>query len=69
MTFCYDGMKTAANPIEKVYFSTFSTPQKNRCVLFYLARHVVTAHLEHLQLVPNLLKLFETPSSVFVQLE
>ena len=29
---------------------------------------VVAAHLEHLQLVPNLLKIFGTPSSVFVQL-
>ena len=37
-------------------------------VLFYLARHVVATHLEHLQLVPNLLKIFGTPSSVFVQL-
>ena len=30
-------------------------------VLSYLARHVVAAHLEHLQLVPNLLKIFGTP--------
>ena len=38
--------------------------------IFYLARNVdvVVAHLEQLQLVPNLLKIFETPSSVFVQL-
>ena len=35
---------------------------------FYLARHVIAAHLEQLQLVPNLLKIFGTPSSVFVQL-
>ena len=38
------------------------------CVFVYLARHVVAAHLEHLQLVLNLLEIFETPSSVFVQL-
>ena len=31
-------------------------------------QHVVATHLEHLQLVPNLLKLFGTPSTVFVQL-
>ena len=51
-------------------FSTFSTPPKRPPYggLFYLARHVVAAHLEHLQLVPNLLKIFGTPSSVFVQL-
>ena len=36
--------------------------------IFYLARNVIAAHLEQLQLVPNLLKIFETPSSVFVQL-
>ena len=36
--------------------------------LFYRARHVIAAHLEHLQLVPNLLKIFGTPSSVSVQL-
>jgi len=36
--------------------------------LFYLARHVVAAHLEQLQLILNLLKIFETPSSIFVQL-
>ena len=51
-------------------FSTFSTPPKRTLmiVLFYLARHVVVVHLEQLQLVPNLLKIFGTPSSVFVQL-
>ena len=51
-------------------FSTFSIPPKEHteCVFFYLARHVVAAHLGHLQLVPNLLKIFKTPSSVFVQL-
>ena len=48
-------------------FSTFSK-EHHIGVLFYLARHVVTAHLEHLQLVPNLLKIFGTPLSVFVQL-
>ena len=26
---------------------------------FYLARHIIAAHLEQLQLVPNLLKIFE----------
>ena len=36
--------------------------------LFYLAQHVVATHLEHLQLVPKLLKIFGTPLSVFVQL-
>ena len=30
---------------------------------FYLARYVIVAHLEQLQLVPNLLKIFGTPSS------
>ena len=51
-------------------FSTFFyTPKSTHmCVLFYLARHVVATHLEHLQLVPNLLKIFGTPSSIFVQL-
>ena len=51
-------------------FSTFFyTPKKTHMwVFFYLARHVVTTHLEHLQLVPNLLKIFGTPSSIFVQL-
>ena len=33
-----------------------------------ISRHVVTAHHKHLQLVTNLLKMFETPLSVFVQL-
>jgi len=48
----------------------FSTPSKKplMSVFFYLARNVVAAHLEHLQLVANLLKIFGTPSSVFVQL-
>ena len=46
----------------------FYTPQKPTVGFFYLARHVVATHLEHLQLVPNLLKIFGTPSSVFVQL-
>ena len=46
--------------MQKINFSTFSTP---------LARHVVATHLEHLQLVLNLLKIFGTPSrTVFVQL-
>ena len=51
-------------------FSTFSTPPKKPYIgdFFYLARHVVATHLEHLQLVPNLLKIFGTPSSVFMQL-
>ena len=53
-------------------FFHFFTP-KHTCVsvsvfFFYLARHVVATHLEHLQLVPNLLKIFGTPSSIFVQL-
>jgi len=56
--------KLSAN---KVLFSTH--PKEHTMgVLFYLARHVVVAHLEHLQLVPNLLKIFGTPSSIFVQL-
>ena len=48
----------------------FSTPPKTHTMggFFYLARHVVAAHLGHLQLVPNLLKIFGTPSSVSVQL-
>ena len=56
------------------FFHFFLLPPKNTIyiyiyiygVFFYLARHVIAAHLEHLQLVPNLLKIFETPSSVFV---
>ena len=50
---------------------TRNPPNRIRC---YLARHVVACRrdvatpLEHLQLVPNLLKIFGTPSSVFVQL-
>ena len=31
------------------------------------ARHVIAAHLEQLQLVPSLLKIVGTPSSVFTQ--
>ena len=52
------------------FFPLFSTPPKKHHIgaIFYLARHVVATHLEHLQLVPNLLKIFGTPSSVFVQL-
>ena len=47
----------------------FNPPKKTQTgFFFYLARHVVTTHLEHLQLVSNLLKIFGTPSSVFVQL-
>ena len=55
---------------DSMNFSTFFyTPKKQQqVVFFYLARHVVATHLEHLQLVPNLLKIFGTPSSVFVQL-
>ena len=57
-------------------FSIFSTPLKNTnyiCIfIMYLAQYqrwyVVTAHLGHLHLVPNLLKIFGTPSRVFVQL-
>ena len=51
-------------------FSLFSTPPKNYHIggFFYLARHVVATHLEHLQLAPNLLKIYGTPSSSFVQL-
>ena len=51
-------------------FFNFFNPPKNthNRVFFYLARHVVATHLEHLQLVPNLLKLFGTPSTVFAQL-
>ena len=52
------------------FFHFFNPPPKEPHigVLFYLARHVVATHLEHLQLVPNLLKIFGTPSSVFAQL-
>jgi hypothetical protein len=46
----------------------FCTTGGTEVVQSYLARHVVAAHLEHLQLVPNLLKIFGTLSSVFVQL-
>ena len=42
-----------------VHFVILSFQQiVNILVLLYLARHVVTAHLEQLQLVPNLLKIF-----------
>jgi len=53
-------------------FHFFNTPKKQPYWdiggFFYLARHVIAAHLEQLQLVPNLLKIFGPPSSVFVQL-
>ena len=37
-------------------------------VIFYLLRDVIAAHLEQRQLLPNLLKIFGAPLSVFVQL-
>ena len=55
-------------------FSTFSIytviPKNHTGCFLYLASHGMSslAHLDHLQLVPNLLKIFGTPSSVFLQL-
>ena len=58
-------------PKSQTHFINFkiTPPKKHKvCAFFYLARHVVATHLEHLQVVPNLLEIFKTPSSVFVQL-
>ena len=52
-----------------VHFVILSFQQiVNILVLLYLARHVVTAQLKHLQLVQDLLEMFGTHSGVFVQL-
>ena len=47
-----------------LHFSTFLSMNHSEWFFFTF----VATHLEHLQLVPNLLKIFGTPSSVFVQL-